>query len=361
MIDRSMAAFHRVLEIDPEDHAAQRGLAKVLAWSGRLPESEVEFKTVSLPSTPTTRPGSWGCTYTLMWQGRPHEAETWFGRIGPESQGSKDYRLAQTALYWALGERALARQHLRELMWQFPGEPDTRDLWRAQAGVVGPFTRTEPTVLRDVEGLRVEMLTLEAAAPLAAPGFVFGEGRQEWLEQKGDAVGVKGGRMGVDWVFGRRWRARGSLGVRRSDLDTGGWTGGATLSSMARPDRGFSASVDSDFAFYTPVAVRSDVRMTGLTLAAWTALTSRLSVSGAYSRTHFAASEGSPRPEVDQNRDTLTVKARHYLLGYGTNRVDVGALGYFFRFDRTFDTRLLEPRAFPPGDGYGGRDAPPRW
>ena len=187
LMDRSMAASRRALEIDPEDLEAQLVMAKVLSWSGRLPESEAEFKEF-LSHHPDDETGLMGMTYTLMWQGRPHEAETWFGRIGRESEGSKDYRITETALDWALGERALAREHLRELMWQFPGEPDTRDLWRAQAGVVGPFARTEPTVMRDVEGLRVETLRLEAAAPLAAPGFVFGEGRQEWLEQNGDAI-----------------------------------------------------------------------------------------------------------------------------------------------------------------------------
>lgn len=345
LTDRSLAAFRRVLEIDPEDRQAQVGLAKVLSWSGRLPESEVEFRTF-LSKHPDDETGLMGMTFAVMWQGRPHEAEKWFGRLGPESEGSKDYRVVQTALLWALGERALARRNLRELMRQYPGEPDARDLWRAQSGVVGPFSRTEPTVLRDSEDLRVETLSLEGAAPLADSGFVFGEGRQEWLEQNGNALGVKGGRMGVDWVLGRRWRARGSLGVRRSDVDTGGWTGGGTLTTMLRPDRGFSAGVDSDFAFYAPAAVRSGVRMTGLTLSGWTALTSRLSVSAAYTRTHFAADEGSPRAEIDQHRDMLTVKARHYLLGFKTNRVDVGVLGYLFRFDRTFDAGYWNPRRF---------------
>lgn len=343
--DRSMDAYRRVLEIDPEDLEAQIGPARVLAWSGRLPESEVEFREF-LSRHPDDEAALMGITYTTMWQGRPHEAEEWFGRLGRESGGSKDYQVAQTTLEWALGERALARQHLRELMWQSPGEPDARDLWRAQTGVVGPFTRAEPTVLRDVEGLQVETLSVEAATPLAPAGFGFGAGRQEWLEQNGDAVGVQGGRMGVDWAFGRRWRARGALGARRSSVDTGGWTGGATLSRLVRPDQGFSAGVDSDFAFYSPGAVRSGVRMTGLTLAAWTVLTSSLNVSAAYSRTHFAAGEGSLRPEIDQNRDMLTFKARHYLFGYKTSRVDVGALGTFFRFDRSFDSGYWNPRRF---------------
>ena len=343
--DRSVAAFRRVMEIDSEDREARLGLAKVLSWGGRLPESEVEFKKL-LFRHPDDEAGLMGMTYTVMWQGRPHEAEEWFSRLGRESEGSKEYRIAQTALEWALGERALARRHLRELMREFPGEPDVRDLWRAQTGEVGTFTRTEPAVLRDADDLEVQTLSLHAAAPLADPGSVFGEGRQEWLEKNGDAVGVKGGRMGIDWVFGRRWRVRGSLGARRSDVDSGGWTGGGTVSRMVRPDRGFSVGVDSDFAFDTPLAVRSDVRMSSLTLAAWTARNSRLSVSAAYSRAHYAASEGSPRPEVDQNRDTLTVKARHYLLGHKTNRVDVGALGYFLRFDRTFDTGYWNPRRF---------------
>ena len=69
---------------------------------------------------------------------------------------------------------------------------------------------------------------------------------------------------------------------------------------------------DTDFAFFTPQAVRNDVRMTGFNVTLSNQLTSRLGLNAMYMRTHFEGPDGdvrlgspseSERKRYDQNRD----------------------------------------------------------
>jgi tetratricopeptide (TPR) repeat protein len=347
---RSARAFRKVIELDPGADDARLGLAKVLAWGGRLAESQQEFEAL-LERAPAYDAARVGIAYTLLWQGRAHHAKRHFDLITPAGRSSKDYKILMVALEWALMERADAVGHLRALMRELPGEPDVRDLWRAQSGVIGHNLRDDGTYLHDNGGLRIATASLGGSVRLQHPAFLFGDYRKEWLEQDvvaggfpEDKVGVQGGRVGLDAALGHV-ALRGSLGARTSTVDTGGAVFGLGARTLLRSNLGLALSLDRDFAFFTPKAVRSDVRMTTLGLGVSKALSARLGSSAGYSRTHF---EG---PGVDQNRDLVNAALRYQLGGFGGNygnvRVDLGARATWFRFDRQYrDVGYWNPREF---------------
>jgi tetratricopeptide (TPR) repeat protein len=363
---RSVRAFEHVLERQPGHRDAQLGLAKVLAWGGRLAESERELKEL-LEKDPDYNEGLVGITYTLLWQARPHTAKGYFDRIAdPAFMAGREYRIAHDALQWGLGDRADAVRERKQLMREFPGEPDLRDLWRGQTGVIGHNFRNDGQLLRDNQGLEVSSVGGGAAYGLSSPVFVFVEGREEWLSQDaraggspGDDVEVVGGRGGLEFNY-EKFSLRGSLGARHSDVETGGTTGGLATSFVVRPNVPVTLGVDTDFAFFTPQAVRNDVRMTGINLTASPQLSARLGLNLAYTRTHFEGPGGrfrltSPsagdRRGFDQNRDWLAGAARFQAGGFGLShgnvRVDLGLRGLYFRFDRQFpEVGYWNPRRF---------------
>ncbi|MET0555279.1 MAG: hypothetical protein ABW221_19715 [Vicinamibacteria bacterium] len=355
---RSVRAFRKVIQLDPDDDDARLGLAKVLAWGGRLAESQHEFEEL-LERRPAHEAARIGIAYAFLWQGRPHDAQRHFDLIGAGHASSKEYKILQVALEWALMERARSVAHQEALMRELPGEPDVRDLWRSQAGVIGHNARNDASYLHDNEGLGVTTASLGGSLRLRDPGFLFGDYRKEWLEQDGvadgaarDEVGVDGGRLGLDWALGRV-AFRGSLGARTSSVDTGGAVFGLGVRTLVRPNLGIALSLDSDYAFFTPRAVRSDVRMTGLSLGLSKSLGARLGLTTGFARTHF---EG---PAVAQNRDLLNAALRFQAGGfggdYGNVRVDLGARGAYFRFDRPYaGVGYWNPRRFRQVMGQAG-------
>ena len=364
--DRSVDALEHVLKLDPSHKEAQLTLGKVLSWGSRLAESENAFEDL-LEKHPDYNPALIGMTYTVMWQGRPHTAKKYFDRItDPAFQAEREYRIARSALQWGLGDRSDALHERKQLMRDFPGEPDVRDLWRAQSGIVGHNLKGDTQILRDNEGLEISSLAGGGAYDLSNPVFVFAEGRKEWLRQDGregglpqDEVEVLGGRGGLDFNY-EKWSLRGSVGARHSDVDTGGATGGLSTSFMARPNLALNLALDTDFAFFTPEAVRNDVRMTSLTLTTSSQVSSRLGLNVSYARTHYEGPDGevhftSPaegdRLPVDQNRDWFAGAARFQAGGFGTShgnvRLDLGLRGLYFRFDRQFpEVGYWNPRRF---------------
>jgi tetratricopeptide (TPR) repeat protein len=364
--DRSVDALEHVLKLEPTHKEAHLTLGKVLSWGSRLAESENAFEDL-LEKHPDYNPALIGMTYTVMWQGRPHTAKKYFDRItDPAFQAEREYRIARSALQWGLGDRADALRERKQLMRDFPGEPDVRDLWRAQSGIVGHNLKGDAQILRDNFGLEIWSLGAGGAYDLSNPVFVFAEGRKEWLRQDGreggfpqDDVEVLGGRGGLDFNY-EKWSLRGSLGARHSDVDTGGTTGGLSTNFMIRPNLGFNLGVDTDFAFFTPQAVRNDVRMTAINLTTWSQVSSRLGLNFNYARTHYEGPDGevhftSPaegeRLRFDQNRDWFAGAARFQAGGFGTShgnvRLDLGLRGLYFRFDRQFpEVGYWNPRRF---------------
>jgi tetratricopeptide (TPR) repeat protein len=347
---RSVRAFRKVIELDPAADDARLGLAKVLAWGGRLAESQKEFEGL-LERAPANDEARIGITYTLLWQGRPHHAQKHFELVTPAARESKDYEILRVAMEWGLLERADAVGHLRALMREMPGEPDVRDLWREQSGIIGHNLRGDATYLHDNGGLSVATASLGGSVRLQHPAFLFGDYRKEWLEQElvaggfpEDEVGVQGGRVGLDAALGHVLLS-GSVGARTSTVDTGGTVFSLGARTLLRPNFSLAIDLDRDFAFFTPMAVRNDVRMTTLGLGVSKALTARLGSTAGYSRTHF---EG---PEVDQDRDLLNAALRFQAGGFGGNygnvRVDLGARATWFRFDRQYpDVGYWNPREF---------------
>jgi tetratricopeptide (TPR) repeat protein len=364
--DRSVAAFEHVLERQPGHREAQLGLAKVLAWGGRLAESERELKEI-LEKDPGYNEGLVGITYTVLWQARPHTAKGYFDRIAdPAFMAGREYRILRNALQWGLGDRADAVRERKQLMREFPGEPDLRDLWRGQTGVVGHNLRGGAQMLRDNQGLEVSSVGDGGAFSLSSPVFAFVEGRKEWLGQDervgglpADDVEVAGGRGGLGFNY-EKFSIRGSLGARHSNVATGGITGGLTTTFVVRPNVPVYLGVDTDFAFFTPQAVRSGVRMTGINLTASPQLSARLGLNLTYMRTHFegpggrvrlTSPSGGDRRAFDQNRDWFTGAARFQAGGFGTShgnvRIDLGLRGQYFRFDRQFsEVGYWNPRRF---------------
>jgi hypothetical protein len=143
-------------------------------------------------------------------------------------------------------------------------------------------------------------------------------------------------------------------------VDTGGTTGGLTARFLFGPSINLHVGADTDFAFFTPQAVRNDVRMTAITLATWSQVSSRLGLNFTYARTHFEGPDGdvrltSPsageRRRFDQNRDWFAGGARFQAGGFGTShgnvRLDLGLRGLYFRFDRQFpEVGYWNPRRF---------------
>jgi tetratricopeptide (TPR) repeat protein len=343
----SVRAFRDVLRMFPDDKEAQLGLAKVLSWGSRLGEAQREFEKL-VDRDPGFTEALIGLTYVSIWQGRAHSAREWFQKIPEKDQASREYRIAQAAVEWAEGNRGDAVRHRLGLMHEFPGEPDLRDLWRTQTGAIGPLLRGEGSFLRDSEGLAIGSATSGGALRISNAGSLFFEGRKEWLSQEGavggpfgqERVDVSGGRVGLDWAFGRPLGLRGGIGVRRSDLETGGTVGGLSLTSRWG-DTTLTGGFDTDFAFFTPRAVHNDVRMRTFSVGLLRPMGSRLSVNAAYSRTHYEGPDsGVPVPGVDQNRDLFRAAVRHQTGGFGTAegnfRFDLGARGLYFRFDRQF-------------------------
>lgn len=368
--DRSVRSFRMVLERHPDDVEAMIGLAKVLSWASRLAESAHEFRKL-LEKHPENDDALIGMTYTLLWMGRPHTAEEYFQRVSAAGQARREYRIAQSSLEWALQDRKNAVRHRNELMREFPGQPDVRDLWRAQTGVIGPNVRGEGTMLRDNQGLAVDTLAAGGTVPAGDAAAVFLDLRREWLDQDAeggfaaDSVTVNGGRVALEGAADRVL-LRGSIGARESNVDTGGVVGGGSVRVLARRNIYLSAGVDSDFAFFTPLAVRNDVRMTTFSLAGHSAVSSRWTVSGNVSRTSFdgpdervfTASDGTRGP-VDQHRWWLAGSARAQVGGFGTPagtvRLDLGARALYFRFDRQYaDVGYWNPRRFRQLMGQGG-------
>ena len=364
--DRSVDAFEHVLELQPGHRDARLNLAKVLSWGSRLAESEDEFEEL-LEDHPDYNEALVGMTYTLVWQGRPHRGQDYFERItDPAYMASREYRIARSALQWGLGDRSDAVHERKQLMREFPGEPDVRDLWRAQSGVVGHNLRGDAQILRDNFGLEIWSLGAGGAWDFSNPAFLFVDGRKEWLRQDGreggfpaDDVEVVGGRAGLDFNY-EKVGLRGFIGSRTSDVDTGGTVGGLSTSVLFGPSIRLSLGADTDFAFFTPQAVRNDVRMTGVNATVSDQLTSRLGATVTYMRTHFEGPDGdvrftSPpegeRLEFDHNRDWLSGNLRFQAGGFGTShgnvRLDLGLRGLYFRFDRQFpDVGYWNPRRF---------------
>lgn len=364
--NRSVDALEHVLKLDPTHKEAHLTLGKVLSWGSRLAESEDAFEDL-LEKHPDYNSALIGMTYTLTWQGRPHKGKKYFDRItDPAFQSEREYRIARSALQWGLGDRSDAVHERKQLMREFPGEPDVRDLWRAQSGIVGHNLRGDGQILRDNQGLEIWSMGAGGAYNLSNPVFVFAEGRKEWLSQDGreggfpeDDVEVLGGRGGLDFNY-EKVSLRGSIGARHSDVDTGGTVGGLGARFLIRPNLNLNLTADTDFAFFTPQAVRNDVRMTAVTLAAGSQVSSRLGLNFTYARTHFEGPDGevrftSPsdgaRRRFEQNRDWFAGGARFQAGGFGTShgnvRLDLGLRGLYFRFDRQFpDVGYWNPRRF---------------
>ena len=364
--DRSKDALEHVIELQPDHREARLTLAKVLAWGGRLAESQDEFDEL-LELHPEYNEALVGMAYTLVWQGRPHKAKGYFERVtDPEYMAGREYRIARSALQWGLGDRSDAVHERKGLMREFPGEPDVRDLWRAQSGIVGHHLRPDAQILRDNQGLEIWSLGLGGAYDLANAVYVFADGRKEWLrqaEREGgfpkDDVEVVGGRGGLDFNY-EKVSLRGSIGARNSDVDTGGLTGGLSTSFILGPNIPVNLGVDTDFAFFTPQAVRNDVRMTSINFGTSSQVAARLGLNFGYMRTHFEGPDGdvrftSPgageRKEYDQNRDWFTGGLRFQAGGFGTShgnvRLDLGLRGLYFRFDRQYpDVGYWNPRRF---------------
>ena len=364
--DRSVDAFEHVLELQPGHREAQLNLAKVLSWGSRLAESEDEFEEL-LEKHPDYNEALVGMTYTLTWQGRPYKAKDYFERItDPTFMTSREYRIAHSALEWGLGDRSDAVHERKELMREFPGEPDVRDLWRAQSGVVGHNLRADSQILQDNQGLEIWSIGSGGAWDFSNPAYLFVDGRKEWLRQSeeeggfpADDVEVMTGRAGIDLNY-EKVDLRGYIGVRDSDVDTGGTVGGLSTNFMFGPSIALSLGADSDFAFFTPQAVRNDVRMTGVNATVSNQLSSRLGANFTYMRTHFEGPDGgvrfsspseSERKRYDQNRDwfggNLRFQAGGFGMSQGNVRLDLGLRGLYFKFDRQFpDVGYWNPRRF---------------
>ena len=364
--DRSKDALEHVIELQPDHKEARLTLAKVLAWGGRLAESQDEFEEL-LELHPTYNEALVGMTYTLVWQGRPHKGKKYLDQVAdPEFMAAREYRIARSALQWGLGDRSDSVHERKGLMREFPGEPDVRDLWRAQSGIVGHNIHPDAQYLKDNQGLEIYSVGIGGAYDAANAVYVFADGRKEWLRQSErvggfprDDVEVTGGRGGLDFNY-EKVSLRASLGARHSDVDTGGVTGGLMTSFILRPNIPLNLGVDTDFAFFTPQAVRNDVRMTSINVGTSSQVAARLGLNFNYMHTHFEGPDGdvrfrSPgegeRKRFDHNRNWFSGGARFQAGGFGTShgnvRLDLGLRGLYFKFDRQFpEVGYWNPRRF---------------
>ena len=91
----------------PEDLEARGWRARLLAWTNRWNESEIEYRTV-LQSAPHDRDILVGLADLLTWQGRRAEAIAFLDQASVLDAGRNDVHLRRGRLLHALGRRAEA-------------------------------------------------------------------------------------------------------------------------------------------------------------------------------------------------------------------------------------------------------------
>ena len=91
----------------PEDLEARGWRARLLAWTDRWNESEIEYQTV-LQLAPHDTDILVGLADVLIWQGRPAEAITLLDQASALDAGRNDVQLRRGRLLHALGRRAEA-------------------------------------------------------------------------------------------------------------------------------------------------------------------------------------------------------------------------------------------------------------
>jgi tetratricopeptide (TPR) repeat protein len=333
--DEARTEAGSVLERWPEDAETRLLAAQVEGWAGRLGEAARLYEQL-LAGDGGNVEARVGLAYVRVWQGRPRDAARVLEDVPAEGHARRDVRLARLAVEQAQGDRAAFWRDLARARQDFPAYPDVRRLDRRDRGERGPHLRLDLDGGSDTDELDRRGGALRGSWPVAALGSIFVEGRAERLESLDvSSATVHTARAGADLAVARGLGLRASAGFRSAPGDAGGAVGAVAVTWDPSPQLSVGAGADHDFAYYTPLSVARDVRLTAFDLGVGFSPLSRVGLRGSYSRARFAPAVGD-----DQHRDAWLLAARALAL-QRPFRLDLGVRLRGFRFDRSL-----------PGIGY---------
>lgn len=346
---RSLEAFERVMELDPWNRDAWLGKARALSWSGELVEGEHEFRWLLYRYEDDTE-ALVGLAYDLIWTGRAKDARDVLERIDPADRNRQDVRLANIALARALGDRVRYRRELRAMREEYPHVSDVREFTRLETNEYGPHVRAVAWWTKDSDTLRVSRLVLAGAVPVSDRAYLFFDTAPSDIAT--DWFGVEDARAnifraGVDVAVAPGVIVRGWGGYRTATDADDSFVGGLRVNWRVHPHTTLSGGYAVDYADYTPVSVRNNVRQTTLDLSVFHAASSRLQLSGNVSTRSYDADDYS------QRRNMFNFQARYALRAGGRFQIHTGGRLQYFTFDPSFpndENPFINPGYWNPED-----------
>lgn len=334
---KALAAFERVMELDPWNRDAWIGKARTLSWSGELVEGEHEFRWLLYRYIDDTE-ALVGLAYDLIWTGRLKNAREVLERIDPADRGRQDVRLANIALARALGDRVRFRRELRAMREEYPHMRDLQEFHRLVTNEVGPHIRAVFGWSKDSDSLRVSRLVLAGAFPVSDRAYLFFDAAPsdlatDWVgveDARANAARANAVRAGVDVAVVPGLALRGWGGYRSATDADNAFIGGVRAIWRAHPHTTLYGGYATDYADYTPLAVRNNARQTTLDLAVAHAQSSRLHLSGDLSTREYDADTYS------QRRNMVNFQVRWALRAGGRFQIHTGGRLQYFKFDPSF-------------------------
>jgi hypothetical protein len=192
--------------------AADLQTAEQLAWAKRFAESEAMYREL-LSADPQSHAAQLGLARVVLWQGRYREAIQLFSRL----DGVDALEGRATAEYWS-GDVRQAARHFREVL------------------ALDPSRQTASSALRDIEAAArpSQRLTIEGVHDDQPLDAVRTEASASFFSDPGTQWTFTGGAYRIDAA--RRGTHDGHYAVLGNETRVAGFTAGATLGIFRYPD-----------------------------------------------------------------------------------------------------------------------------
>jgi len=222
-LDRSLARFARVRQLDPANPDLMVAQARALSWAGRTGPAIALYDSALAQDTGRVDALA-GRAQSVAWAGDLDRAEAlWRSALaGHPDDPSLLVGLAQT-LYWK-GEPGLARSYVDRARTLAPDDPTARQLQRDLHAAVRPDVGTSVTGAGDSdhETFYAQDLWISGALFRDVRGTLTGGWRHDGDPLRSDnSYGIAGV---VATALGPTVGARAGLGVRRLESDSGNHT-----------------------------------------------------------------------------------------------------------------------------------------
>jgi tetratricopeptide (TPR) repeat protein len=206
----SIALYDSVLAADPKNWEAGLARARVVAWSGRLAESEGDYR--RLIGDGAGPDAEKGLAQVLAWRGRLRESEAIYRQVvARDSMDTEAWTGLAQVLQWEGRPRDAASAIARGVA-AHPDDGDARSEWLAIRPLVSPAVRPSASSFGDSEHNTSVATTVEAdaLAPWSGRVSLTGTFRDAW---RGLAHGTStGGQLAGSWTD-QRLTIQGSAGV----------------------------------------------------------------------------------------------------------------------------------------------------